>query len=258
MSFATNPFGDISILYAEGQTFPEINYEIQNHVLISQAPADFFHPHLKYFIGKTTAHGNIFGNRHALHRFPIIVDGMLSAACSVVLAKFEGESYGVLVQVQNRNYVMNPAGYHDVSDESVEAAGMREVWEETGLKVDPSNYKKHAQWKDKVKFGGLAFEVQISCGVCFVENLSPICPSLVIDGNDVIKIPVGSSEIESVLLIKVSALLNFQKLSNNKTIPTEFSRHHFNVLLQAAIDEGLLDASSVFQPIPYLRDFSFV
>ncbi len=255
LEYKTNAFGDINVEFVPDKCLPDLDYEMKNHIVLWNAPAYFEDKRLPYFIGRTKLHGNIFGNKHAHNHFPVIENDMLQGGCTVMFAESSGVNYAVLVQIKKRPYVMNAAGYMNRDDTSLKDAAIREVLEETGLKIQPETWKKFAEWKFIVTFAGLSFEGYTQCGMCRIYNL-PIEWTAEKKQTPVIIVPVADNdETESIVLIDVDAL----RSSDQLTLPTKFSGHHFNLVIQAGIQEKLLEPSckNLMQPVSYLREFSF-
>lgn len=104
MDCKTNAYGNILIEYDANKSYPDIAYTQENHVIITYVPNDFMHQYLKYYLGRTKANGNIFGNLYAYHNFPTIENDMLQGECSIAFMKDDDskENRAILVQVKKR------------------------------------------------------------------------------------------------------------------------------------------------------------
>jgi 8-oxo-dGTP pyrophosphatase MutT (NUDIX family) len=248
-----NGYGDLMFHYDEAKQIPDISFA-KHHVIITHAPDTFVNLQLPYLLGKTKVYGNIFGNEYAHIHFPVIKDKKLQGGCTVVLAHHHNSVYSVLVQVKNRRYVMHPAGYMDHADQTIKDAAIREVWEETGLRLKPSEWNLLATWDYEAKFAGLSLKGHTTAGVCWVNEL-PSSWTTVING-PVTVIPIeNNDEVENIVLLDIKELPKFKKL----TFPSEFGGHHFNILFAAATREGLLNKQDItYEPISYLSNFNFL
>lgn len=258
MEMKTNAYGNVVIVYDESKTMPEFKNNDKNHIIITNVPEDFMHEHLKYFIGPTKSYGNIFGNLWARNNFPTLNNDELQGACSVVFAKQNSETYAILVQGKNKKFIMNPAGFMCVHDKTLQDCAARELLEETSIQIPKStDWKQIASWKFKLNFGGLSFIGHTQCGLYSFHEL----PLHWIPRGDVTIIPQEDlfDEIESVILLNVKCLKDYEKINSEKKFPTSLGGHHFNLLLKAAINEGLIDKEhlNLQEDVSYLMNFDF-
>ncbi len=258
MELKTNAYGNTLIVYDNSKTMPEYKKNDKNHILITNVPDDFMHEDLRYMIGRTKLYSNVFGNRWSYDNFPTIKDDELQGACSVVFTKQNSETYAILVQCKKKNFIMNPAGFQCVHDKTLQDCATRELSEETSLQLPKSsNWKRIASWKYKVNFAGLPCVGYTLCGLYWIDDI----PRHWVPRGDVSLFQVEDplDEIESVILLNVKSLPNNKKLNLDKKFPTSFGGHHFNLVLKAAIHEGLLDAENQIlqEDVSYLTTFDF-
>ncbi len=258
MELTTNTYGNVLIKYDVSKTMPEFKDNLKNHIIIINAPEDFIHEFLCYHIGKTKSSGNIFGNRWSYDNFPRLQNDELQGACSVVFAKYGLETYAVLVQGNDKKFVMNPAGFQSVHDKTLQDCASRELVEETSILLPKSTpWKKIASWKFKLQFAGLPFIGSTVCGLYFVDELPlhwvPRGDVTVIHQEDPLE------EIASVILLNVKSLPRYKQLNLEKKFPTSFGGHHFNLVLKAAIHEALLgnEHQVLQEEVNYLANFEF-
>lgn len=259
MEMKTNAYGNTLIVYDKTKKMPEFKNNEKNHIIITDGPDDFMHEHLPYFIAKTKLYGNIFGNVWSRNHFPVInQEDELQGACSVVFTKYKSETYVILVQGKNKKFIMNPAGFMSANDKSLRDCAARELFEETSLQVlKDNNWKQLASWRYKTNFAGLSFIGYTLCGIFWIDEL----PLHWIPKGDVTLIHQEDplDEIESVILLNVKSLPDYKKLNTSKKFPTSFGGHHFNLVLKAAIYEGLIDKEhqSLQEVVSYLTTFDF-
>ncbi len=257
MEHKKNSFGDIAIVYETGRILPNVDYQCKNNIIISGPPIDFIDRRLSHLIGKTKVHGNIFGNIHASKNFPMLLNDMTQGECTVMFVKYKDSVFVILVQMKRRPYLMNIAGFMNRSDKCLQDTVIRDIFEEMGLIIDVKKWKPLAEWKFDLNFAGLPFIGYTLCGFYWLDKV-PL--NWNINEEDKVNIiPIeDNNEIESIVLINISVLSQYEELFKNKTIPTKINSHHFNLVLKAAIKEHLIHESlkSLQQPVLYLKEFS--
>lgn len=256
MDYKKNAYGNILIEYDSQKVIPaDIDFDINNSIVICNAPANFEHSKIKYLISSTIQYGHIFGNKYAYENFPALREGISQGACAVLIAQFETKYYFILEQVKGRPYVMNAAGYQNVFDKTLTETAQREVYEETELKI--KEWKPFAEWKFNMMFAGLKFVGYTLCGYSFVDLPKNWIPSKT---SPVTIIPIVNDETESIILLDADTLQDILTPTYQKMLPSKLQGHHLNLLLRVAAITKIQkqDITIQYDDISYLPYFKFL
>jgi 8-oxo-dGTP pyrophosphatase MutT (NUDIX family) len=260
MNYCTNAYDNVMITFDGSKELPELLYESEQVIAVCHAPEDFKNDKLPYTLGFTKEHGWMFGNKFSTTKFPVLQEDHALGAATVIFAKNDDEkspsTYAVLVQCKGKRQLMNPAGFMAATDKNVYATcAVREVEEETGLKLEASEWIPIASWKFDMKFANLNFVGHTACGFC--STTLPKTWQDQIQGPLTV-IPIqDNEETESIVLIDIQYLQDEKTL---KAAPMPVSAHHFNLLLYSAVRMTQADRKCLkdFMSTSYLRSINYV
>lgn len=130
MKISTNKFKDIIIATESLEALSTYVYKPNEPVCIKTSlDLENFHDFERvYSFGER----RVYTNKFARERCPVIIEGGLSGTTVVVVVN---DSFVVLVKDRTKSFLTNPCGSRARSEESFLECGIREVEEETGLKL---------------------------------------------------------------------------------------------------------------------------
>lgn len=104
-------------------------------------------------------YGTIYCSNKMHECHPNVINNIVHGGCCVTFINSNDRVFVVLVQVNGRKYIMNPAGYSSMNEPVIETV-IREVKEETGLKINIETIKQLATWEYNIKYAGLKWNAK--------------------------------------------------------------------------------------------------